>query len=92
MQASKEIPLSARKRVAYASNHAIPSKFFRGGIIYQYAIHAPSDKVAPIIPDLVAANTGHDEEAGFDPFIDDVRRWMLLRQKLAWRIIDTGET
>jgi len=69
------------KRVAYPRDNAVPRSLFRSRMIDQHAVHGAVRPVAPVIPDAIVANAGHDEEIRRHPFVDDAGRRPFLCQE-----------
>jgi len=64
--------LQARKGITDPRDNAVPLALLGCRIVNQHAIHEAASKITAVVPDLVFAEAGHDEEARCYPLVHNV--------------------
>ena len=77
--------IMARQRIADAGHDAVPLPLLGRGIVDQYAICIWPGEVTAIVPDLVVAEAGDNEEPVRDLLVDDIRRRIFRGEKAGGR-------
>src|SRR5450631_1409359 len=73
--------LPAGEGITDPCDNAVPLVFLSGRVVDQYAVHEPPAKITAVVPDLVFAEAGHDEEPRCHPLVHNVRGRVHLCKK-----------